>query len=116
MKLTETKFNRSSRDQSLSNLVVSRTGKLKYREPALVRILQVAAKITPFMAWYVFIGMLVVLSMSVWGIAHPEVAVTHLGEVTAYLFLIVFSTTAAVAMIAAAFFFARKRIIEREDY
>lgn len=114
MKETKSKYHSLIDGQTLSSLVVGRDGKLKYAEPPLSSILKEILNLAGFMAWYVFAGLFCIFLMSFWGLLHPDVAITHAGEVVAYIFLVTFSAVAMLVMAGLGYFFARRRIIGRQ--
>lgn len=114
MKETKPKYHSLTDGQTLSSLVVGRDGRLKHVEPPLTSILKEILHLAGFMTWYVLVGLLCIFLMSIWGLLHPEVAITHAGEVVAYIFLMTFSAAAMLVMAGLGYFFARRRIIERQ--
>jgi drug/metabolite transporter (DMT)-like permease len=107
---------RQSGTPELSAYFVNTEGQLTLRGPGWRAITKQAMRDMPLLGWLMLVGMTLVLSLAVWGITHPEIAVTHSGEKLAYIFLILVSGTAVAGILAVAYYLSRVKLVKKYLY
>jgi hypothetical protein len=104
---------RQSGTPELSAYFVNTGGQLTLRGPGWRAITKQAVRDMPLFGWFMLVGMTLVLALAVWGITHPEIAVTHSGEKLAYIFLILVSGAAVAGIVVLSFYIAKSKLIKK---
>jgi hypothetical protein len=94
----------------LSNVAIDEHGQLVYAQPPFRLVLKMMVKDFPIMCWYMLIGMMLLLSRSVWAIAHPSITVTYKADILIYMFLLFISFSVIVGLVFGSYYFAKSKL------